>query len=417
MAVYNIFASADASLYSLYPVQNTGRDPVLEVSVRNSQVGVEFLGQVPLTKNPYYSYELSQNANYTDTQFFFPTTDVRRSILQFSPSDVSTLYSFASQSISGAWSANLQLFLADASNLSTTYSLEAYAVTESWSMGTGMYINNPPVTNGVSWVYTGPSGSATAWNNPGGDYSPSLRGTESFDYMASKDVNMDVSGIVNAWFSGSTNGFYSMLIKHPDYVEQSSGSFVELKYFSVDTHTIYPPTIQFKWNDSYYFPAPNPHYVLDDGITITLANNPGQFRQGQAYKMRTAVRQTYPPRQFTTQSVYLNALYLSEQTCWALQDVKTQEMIVDFDPTYTALSADSVGNYFNLYTSGLEVNRYYRILIKTKIYSTTYGPLSTYDNEQSIYNALSLYGPADLALLPAETVIYSGENLVFKIIE
>jgi hypothetical protein len=39
-----------------------------------------------------------------------------------------------------------------------------------------------------------------------------------------------------------------------------------------------------------------------------------------------------------------------------------------------------------------------------------------YDNEQSLYNALSLYGPADLKLLPAEEVIYSGENLVFKIV-
>ena len=52
MAVYNIFASADASLYSLYPTQNTGRDPILEVAVRNSQVGVGFLGRVPLTQNP-----------------------------------------------------------------------------------------------------------------------------------------------------------------------------------------------------------------------------------------------------------------------------------------------------------------------------------------------------------------------------
>ena len=82
----------------------------------------------------------------------------------------------------------------------------------------------------------------------------------------------------------------------------------------------------------------------------------------------------------------------------------------------TKVSCDSVGNYFTLYTNGLEINRYYRLLVKTKIYSTTYGPLSVYDNEQSIYNALSLYGSADLALLPAEEVIYSGQNLVFKIV-
>jgi hypothetical protein len=91
-------------------------------------------------------------------------------------------------------------------------------------------------------------------------------------------------------------------------------------------------------------------------------------------------------------------------------------MIVDFDENFTKISCDSVGNYFTLYTTGLEINRYYRLLVKTKIFSTTYGPLSVYDNEQSIYNALSLYGSADLALLPAEEVVYSGQNLVFKIV-
>jgi hypothetical protein len=132
--------------------------------------------------------------------------------------------------------------------------------------------------------------------------------------------------------------------------------------------------------------------------------------------MRLSTRLTYPPRQFTTSSVYLTNLILSENTYWSLQDVKTGETVVDFDEKYTKLSCDSVGNYFNLYTSGLQINRYYRLLIKTSIYSTTFGPLSVYDNEQSIYNALSLYGSDQLSLLPAEEVIYSGQNLMFKIV-
>ncbi len=190
---------------------------------------------------------------------------------------------------------------------------------------------------------------------------------------------------------------------------------MDLRFFSVDTHTIYPPNIQFKWADAYYYPQ-GTNYVLTDQITITIANNPGTFRQNEVYKVRTAVRYTYPPRTFSTSSAYLNQLYLSENTYWSLQDIKTNETVIDFDPDYTKLSADSIGNYFTLYTSGLEINRYYRILIKTKIYSTTFGPLSVYDNEQSIYNALSLYGPEDLRLLPAEEVIYSGQNLMFKLI-
>lgn len=232
--------------------------------------------------------------------------------------------------------------------------------------------------------------------------------------MSNKDMNADITPILSAWFSGSipNNG---LIVKHPQAIEEDPNAFIDLKFFSVDTHTIYPPTIQFKWDDSYYYPQ-SANFVLSDQITITLANNPGQFTQGENYKMRLATRLTYPPRQFTTSSVYLTNQILSENTYWALQDVKTGETIVDFDENYTKLSCDSVGNYFNLYTSGLEINRYYRLLIKTSIYSTTFGPLSIYNNEQAIYDALSLYSSEELQLLPAEEVIYSGQNLVFKIV-
>ena len=243
---------------------------------------------------------------------------------------------------------------------------------------------------------------SVSWNyipGPGDPYSVSSGGswigpgaTQSFDYMANKDVNADVTNIMTGWFSGSIPN-YGLIVKHPQAVEQDPNAFVDLKFFSVDTHTIYPPTIQFKWDDAYYYPQ-GTNFALNDQITLVLQNNPGQFTQDNVFKFRTGVRYTYPPRQFTTSSVYLNQLYLSENSCWALQDVKTGQMIVDFDDTYTKLSADSVSNYFYMYMNGLEVNRYYRIFIKTKVYSTTFGPLSVYDNEQSIYNALSQIGRA-----------------------
>lgn len=445
MAIYKIFPSADATVYSSYPAKNTGRDEILEISVKNSQDPLRFIERSPLTKSPYYNYDLAVNDNYSLPLNIPTTPDIRRPLLQFSNADIIKLQNFASQSISGSWKASLQLSLATAQNLNTLYTLEAYAVSQSWEMGTGMYANVPEQRNGVCWDYTGPySGSApwsgsygmnvlwqnitNFWNNipiSWSGYTPALPNgggawytyygaTQSFDYMSNKDINMDVTNIVDAWISGSIPN-YGIILKHPFAVEESSGSFIDLKFFSVDTHTIYPPAIEFKWADSYYYPQ-GTNYVLNDQITVTLSNNPGELRQNEVYKMRTAVRNTYPTRQFTTSSVYLQTLYFSEETCWALQDAKTNEMVVDFDSEYTKLSADSVSNYFTLYTSGLEINRYYRILIKTKIYSTTFGPLSVYDNEQSIYNALSLYGPEDLKLLPAEEVIYSGQNLMFKLI-
>jgi hypothetical protein len=314
-------------------------------------------------------------------------------------------------------------------------------------MGTGRFAQVPQSVNGVSWMYTCISGSSPAWvedtfywNNidlptwesasynweyvpgpgdpfyvgSGGSWYDNIGSSQSFDYMSNKDVNTDITTMMTDWFSGSVPN-YGLIVKHPQAVEENPNAFIDLKFFSVDTHTIYPPTIEFKWDDSNYYPQGS-NYALSDQITVVLANNPGQFVQNEVYKMRIATRYTYPPRQFTTSSVYLTNLYLSENTCWSLQDVKTGETVVDFDDTYTKLSADSVGNYFTLYTSGLEINRYYRLLIKTRIYSTTFGPLSIYNNEQSIYDALSLYSTEDLQLLPAEEVVYTGQNLIFKIV-
>ena len=448
MAVYQIFASADATIYSRYPVKNTGIDQVLEVSVKNSQDGVAFYNkQQLLTENPYYTYDLAANDNYSTTDQLFPQSDIRRSVLQFSNTDIAKLKTFASQSVSNSYEANLKLNLAFAQNLSQNYSLDVYPVSQSWIMGTGRFAQVPQSTNGVSWLYTGQSGSSDQWventfywsndNLPlwesasyvwnynvtlsssfyvtgGGSWYDDIEATQSFDYMSNKDTNADITTIITSWFSGAIPN-YGLIVKHPQAVEEDPNAFIDLKFFSVDTHTIYPPTIQFKWNDAYYFPQGS-QYVLSDQITLVLQNNAGEYSQGSVFKFRTGVRYTYPARSFSTQSIYLNPLYLSENTSWALQDVKTNEMVIDFDSSYTKLSADSVSNYFYMYMNGLEINRYYRILIKTDIYQTTFGPLALYDNDLSLYNALSLYSANDLSLLPAEEVILTGQNLVFKVV-
>jgi hypothetical protein len=49
----------------------------------------------------------------------------------------------------------------------------------------------------------------------------------------------------------------------------------------------------------------------------------------------------------------------------ALKDVKTEEMVVDFDTIYTKISCDNNSNYFKLYMDGLEPERYYQIIYKT----------------------------------------------------
>jgi hypothetical protein len=98
MAVYKIFASADASLYSSKPALNAGLDEILEIAVKNNEAPLNnFVDPVP--SEPIIS------------------DDLRRSLILFSDSDLATLKSYTT----GSWKTYLRLYLANAENLTTNY--------------------------------------------------------------------------------------------------------------------------------------------------------------------------------------------------------------------------------------------------------------------------------------------------------
>jgi len=348
MAVYKIFASSDTTLYSSSPAANTGLDEILEVSVKNSDNPSNYF------VDPVPSEPLLQD-------------NLRRAIISFSDADIATLKSFAT----GSWKSNLRLFLATAENLNTTYSLEFRQVSQSWQMGTGKFGDIPETKNGACWYspnqFTTASnqwGSGGYYLTPGGGSWTNLVVTQSFNYPDNKDINVDVSSIVSTWFSGSRSN-YGFIAKHPNSIEQNSGSYIGLSFFSVDTHTIYPPTLEIKWDDSSYSTGSLSVINSTDSV-ITLSNNLDTYKYGTGkYRFNINSRDKYPVRTFSTSSIYITNKALPQTSYWALQDVKTNDMVVDFDTSYTKISCDTTSSYFNLYMNGLEPERYYKVLIKT----------------------------------------------------
>lgn len=350
MAVYKIFPSADATLYSKYPAQNTGLDEILEVAVKNGD-------------NP-------TNSLISGISSTILYDDIRRSVIKFSDADLSAIKTFST----GSWKAFLKLYLANAENLNTTYSLEVRQVSQSWDMGTGKFSDSPETRNGVCWYstssyYTSASSWATTSSNyfitpGGGSWTGSYYGSQSFDYASSKDVNTDVTTIVNSWFSGSQNNGF--LVKLPTAIESSSANYLGLSFFSVDTHTIYPPTLEMKWDDSSYTGSLSE--ISNSDFVVTIGNNQGEYKtQTNLVKFRINARDKYPARTFTTSSVYLNNKRLPQTTYWAIQDLKTADMVIDFDTNYTKVSYDQNGSFANIYMKGLEVERYYKLLVKTTL--------------------------------------------------
>ena len=350
MAIYKIFPTQDTTLYSMYPDKNTGLDEMLEASLE--------VNGIPT-----------------------PSPQASRFLIQFSNDEIIDIIN---NKISGSqWQANLKCFIADVNSLNQNTILETYPISQSWNMGTGKYVYLPEVTNGASWNWKDYL-SGTKWTtgifNPGttGSYSSSvsigggtwyvtqsLSGSQTFSYYSSKDLDINTTNIVAAWYSGSyiNNGF---IVKQKNEFINNIDIQPKIKYFSIDTHTIYPPCLEFKWNDCTVNTGSSGIVTINtQPFTISINENPGIFYPESINTFRVYSTPEYPVRVFSTSSFYTKNYYLPENSYYAIKDLDTNEYVIDFDDVYTKLSIDSTSNYFTLYMDGLEPERYYKILIKT----------------------------------------------------
>jgi len=257
MAVYKLFPSQDASIYSAYPAMNTGLDPILDV-----------FNTLPSTS---------------------PSPQVARSIIKFDQSEIEDVIDNVAK-ITGSWdlwSGSLKAYVAKATNIILNSNLEVYPVSGSWNNGSGQYLDNQINGTGVSWVYQAYSGSRpwlqggfnplvtgsySGSNNAGGgnwytgsggyENINSLVQTQNFNLRSTKDLNINVTDTLKVWYSSSKDinpgqieisneGF---LLKWEDSKEFITESAVtpQLSFYSVDTNTIYPPCLEIKWRDFTY---------------------------------------------------------------------------------------------------------------------------------------------------------------------
>ena len=359
MAVIQIFPTKDATLYSAYPNLNTGLDEIIEANTNFITGSLRTDGDLP---------------------------QATRFLVQFSNSEIQNIFSTLVKTSS--WDANFKVFAADVTGLSNTTALAINAVAESWEMGTGRYYNDPATTNGVSWLWRNYSGS-TSWTTSSftsgttGSYTGSFYGggvwytgsqaSQSFDYYSPLDINTNVTSIVTKWSSSAfnNNGFIIRQTQSQEFVDNFNQQ-VTLKYFSRDTNTIYPPTLQINWNDFVFTTGSSTQTILNTlPATITLAQNPGVFYSESINKFRINARPEYPLQLWQTESVYTNNYFLPTASYYAIKDLETNEYVVDFNTTYTKLSADATSSYFNLYMNYLQPERYYTILIQSTIDGST----------------------------------------------
>ena len=416
MAYYHIFPEIDSTIYS-HPDRlhlNTGHDEIIEiVKEKGSKDQNHYPSRILIKfKNEDYTNVIQ---NIIGSKDFNTKTTCSLQLSSTEPKNLTQILNLQAHAVSQSWQEGSGRY----SNLPTGSDGVSWinrngSIFENKWIHTGEGIpwsaiyNGTNNTNGTSTGqtiggfeignYTADPLAAPAYFTPGttGSISSSVitpgggmwytgsgfESSQQFLYGDTLDVNMDLIDIVKkhsaSLFSSQTypDGIpnYGFILKQPDSVESiTKSSFGEMQYFSVETKTIYPPTLTFKWDDSIH--KKQKKAKQEGPLNVHLYNNQPEYNQNDITTFRVHVRDKYPTREFSTTSNYLKVGYLTTSSYYSIRDAHTEEEIIPFDIN-TKMSADNDGMFFKIYMGGLQPERYYRVLFKHKNESGT----TIYDN-------------------------------------
>jgi hypothetical protein len=369
--IYSITASKDATIYEkvqegIYSSSiNTGIDEVLNID----KVVSSSLGSGPWNSRILIQFDIPNSVySGSDSLDTFKNADGT----QFTPP-----------------TSSLKLYAIDKStnhDHTDSLTIRTLMVSQSWIRGNGRKSNKPITHNpGCSWKYTNGSAAATQWSDEYGIIRSGasthsiaaisqvaktyIQQTNNYDYQV--DVTELVSYMTNS--AGTygvnrveNNGF---LICKERADELSAYQKGNLAFFSTNTHTIYQPRLEFKWDDSNFATGSLSELDTTDAssVFLYLKNNRGNYKYGEKVKFRIQGREKYPVKTYGNTSANLSIKFLpSGSAFYSIKDLKTGESILPYDDNFTKLSCDSTGNYFEMFTSNLSPERYYQIEIKLK---------------------------------------------------
>ena len=335
--------------------QNFGRDQILEVKK-------EFF-------NSSFNYQTRALVNFNGTEF----TELSKSVADGTIASDAKYY--------------LRLYEAEgnAELTDTSYRLAIQPISQSWTEGSGKFGDNPKNTDVCSWEnrMNPTGGTATAWANAGvtvllrpGSSNAQSASAQNFE-NESPDINIEVTDMVNMWLEGREQN-YGMLIRFNSTQETDSTHYGHLKFFSRNTHTIYSPRLEVRWDDHLPCTGSNTGSLLQitsSGLADNFLYMKGlreSYKVGERVKFRVGARKRYIQKTFSTSVQTVTGSFIPEGSgSYAIKDVATDEFIVPFvdkeDVSYTKLSCDSNSNYFIQYLDGFYPDRVYKILLKLKL--------------------------------------------------
>jgi hypothetical protein len=255
----------------------------------------------------------------------------------------------------------LNFYIADAKNVNRYQKLEICPVTTEWIEGSGYrYQDVINAKDGASWEFASKD---VEWQTPGGDFSTDTTSSYEFRDIPIIDVRIDVTDLIAPVIEGTnTTPWNGLIVKFPNADEQDQLNIGNIKFFSGNTHTIFEPRLEIVWDDQEFLTG-SLKPIRDSNIRIVPRNLKQAYTRGEKKKIYLVVRDPYPDKRFDAVQRYKNTYYLPSGSFYRITDEVSGIKIHDFDQ-FSAISCDPTGSYIMLDTTGLDVERYYKLELK-----------------------------------------------------
>ena len=310
---------------------------------------------------------------FFNDSFDFPT----RALVQF---DLTTISESVADGTITNPSYHLRLYEAEGNQEQTLeYTLAAQVISQSWDEGVGKSGDNPKTINGCSWEnrINKPGISALTWSNAAGapSYGVAINANGSASSQTfsneSPDINMNVTNAISQMIDGAIDN-HGFLLSFSGSGETDSTTFGQLKFFSKQSHTIFSPKLEVRWDDHLPATGSNTGSLSPLNVTGTEDNYlyvkrlKEEYKETDRVKFRVGARKRYIQKTFSTSVQTVSQSFVPEACgSYAIRDVATGENIVPFSD-FTKLSCDVSGSFFTQWLNTFEPNRVYKIMLKLK---------------------------------------------------
>lgn len=350
--IWSVPASQDTTIYESDPYRNAGLDEILEL----------------IKSGDSSTLDLEES----------------RILIQFDLSKLSSKLSEHSISINNI-SASLNLYPIIQSELPQSYTIEAKPLVASWKNGTG-YSTSPSgiqtstsIIDGATWLSVGGLGSTT-WSGSaangaamqyynsgsigGGKWYTGSIASQSFSFKSNDKISIDVSNIVKDWYNGTyTNNGLLISYRFND-ITGSNYPRTNIQIYSSDTHTVFEPQLYISWTGSITYNTGSMSVISyeDDPIIYTKSFK-GEYLKDTQIRIMLGTRPRYPRASFAQNSTFSISKALPAESYYQIKDAHNDEIIIPYSQ-FTKINTNANGSYFDLYTTMLHPERYYKFEIK-----------------------------------------------------